>query len=213
MFAPSDPLTVYAGTSAFYSAGVFNEAMPASGVWVSHDGGSQWKPANNGPAADANVTALAVAWNNPSLVHAATGNHGVLTSTDGGASWAESPVSRPALSVAVDPQNANHVLAGLLFGGMRASTDGGVSWSIVAAGILPESDVADIVFDPTNPSVLYAADRLSGVYRSADGGVSWQAINNGLRMRAVNQLALAPDGAWLYAATEGEGVYRLEMEQ
>jgi hypothetical protein len=59
--------------------------------------------------------------------------------------------------------------------------------------------------------VLYAADRLSGVYRSTDGGVSWQPINEGLRMRAVNQLALTPDGTSLYAATEGEGVYRLDM--
>jgi photosystem II stability/assembly factor-like uncharacterized protein len=211
VFAPSDPQTVYAGTSAFYSAGVFSETMPASGVWVSHDGGSQWKPANSGPAADANVTALAVAWNAPSTIYAATGNHGLLISTDGGVSWVESPVGRSALSVAVDPQNANHVLAGLLFGGMRASTDGGISWSTVAAGIPPESDVADIIFDPTNPSVLYAADRLSGVYRSTNGGVSWQAINDELRMRAVDQLALAPDSAWLYAATEGEGVYRLEI--
>jgi photosystem II stability/assembly factor-like uncharacterized protein len=213
VFAPSDPQTVYAGTSAFYSAGVFNEAMPASGVWVSHDGGSQWQPANSGLAADANVTALTVAWDNPSILYAATGNHGVLKSTDGGASWIESLAGRPALAVAIDPQDADHVLAGLQFGGMHASANGGISWSSVAAGILPESNLADIIFDPAHPSVLYAADRLSGVYRSTDGGASWQPINDGLRMRAVNQLALTPDGARLYAATEGEGVYRLEMER
>ncbi len=211
VFAPSNPQTVYAGTSAFYSAGVFSETLPASGVWVSFDGGNQWEPANSGPAADANVTALTVAWDNPSIIYAATGNHGVLKSTNGGASWTESLTGQPALAVAVDPQNANHVLAGLLFGGMRASTDGGVSWSPVAAGLPPESNVADIIFDPANPAVLYAADRMSGVYRSTDGGVSWQPINEGLRMRAVNQLALTPDGASLYAATEGEGVYRLDM--
>jgi photosystem II stability/assembly factor-like uncharacterized protein len=212
VFAPSDLQTVYAGVSAFYSAGVFNETMPASGVWVSHDGGSQWEPANSGPAADANVTALAVAWNDPSIIYAATGNHGLLKSTDGGASWTEIRMGQPALSVAVDPQNANHVLVGLLFGGMHASVDAGVSWTPVAAGLPPEANVADIVFDPANPAIVYAADRLSGVYRSTDGGASWQAINSGLRMRTVNQLGLAPDGTLLYAATEGEGVYRLAIE-
>lgn len=210
-FAPSNPQIVYAGTSAFYSAGVFDDTMPASGVWVSHDGGNEWAPANSGLAADANVTALAVAWDNPAVVYAATSNHGVLKSTDGGATWVESLGGQRALSVAVDPQNANHVLAGLTFGGIRASTDGGGSWSTVAAGMLPESNVTDILFDPAHPAVLYAADRMSGVYRSADGGISWQSINQGLRMRSVNQLALAPDGASLYAATEGEGVYRLDF--
>ena len=52
----------------------------------------------------------------------------------------------------------------------------------------------------------------SGVYRSTDGGISWQAINQGLQMRAVNALALTPDGAHLYAATEGGGVYRYDVE-
>ncbi len=211
VFAPSDPQTVYAGMSAYYSAGTFNEHMPAGGVWISHDGGSTWQPANAGIMADANVTTLAVAGENPAVVYAATGNHGLLKSTDGGASWAAVLTGQPVMSVSVHPADPNRVFAGLLFGGMRASADGGVSWSVVAAGMAPEAIVSAILYDPLQPSVLYAADRMSGVYRSSDGGVSWQAINDGLRMRSVNKLALTPDGAHLYAATEGEGVYRLDV--
>ncbi|GAB4407292.1 MAG: hypothetical protein Kow00106_00090 [Anaerolineae bacterium] len=210
-FAPSNPQRVYAGTSAYFSAGTFSDEMPSNGVWVSHDGGTTWQPANSGIMADANVTALAVAWDNPATVYAATGNRGLLKSTDGGASWTQNLTGRPVLAVAVDPHNANHVLAGLSFGGMRASMDGGASWSVVAAGLPPEASVSDIEFDPTTPGVIYAADRMNGVYRSTDGGLSWQTINQGLRMRSVNKLALTADGTQLYAATEGEGVFRLDV--
>jgi hypothetical protein len=84
--------------------------------------------------------------------------------------------------------------------------------------------------DPHDSNIVYAAAEISSwvwagqerigrefdmtagvVYRSTDGGNTWQPINDGLRMRTVNQLALTPDGASLYAATEGEGVYRLEI--
>jgi photosystem II stability/assembly factor-like uncharacterized protein len=211
-FAPSDPQTAYAGQSAYYSAGSFNEHMPASGVWVSHDGGSTWQAANGGEMADANVTALAVVGDNPAVVYAATGNHGVQKSTDGGATWTRVTTEEPFLTVAVSPQDSNRVLIGRQFGGMRSSTDGGVSWSPVTAGLSAEANISDIVFDPANPMIVYASDRMSGVYRSTDGGISWQAINQGLQMRTVNALALTPDSAHLYAATEGGGVYRYDME-
>jgi hypothetical protein len=71
--------------------------------------------------------------------------------------------------------------------------------------------LSDVVFDPTDPQVMVAADRLSGVYRSTDGGATWQLANTGLRTRDVNKLAFSSDGAHLYAATEGEGVFRLDL--
>ena len=84
-------------------------------------------------------------------------------------------------------------------------------WEAIAAGLNPESRVNDLVFDPTNPQVVYMADAFSGVYRSTDGGSSWAGISNGLRTRAVNELAISADGLHLYAATEGEGVFRLDL--
>ena len=75
----------------------------------------------------------------------------------------------------------------------------------------PEATITSIVFDPTNPVTVYAADIHSGVYRSQDSGQNWLVINNGLRTRAVNALAISTDGQHLYAATEGEGVYRLDL--
>jgi len=68
-----------------------------------------------------------------------------------------------------------------------------------------------MVIDPLNPETLYAADFSLGVYVSADGGASWHPINDGLSTRAVRHLAISTNGKVLYAATSGEGVFRLDL--
>jgi len=97
-------------------------------------------------------------------------------------------------------------------GGIYRSLDGGQAWQRASSGLSPESSVTDIVFDPTNPAeVLYAAVQQSGVYRSVDRGTTWVAISDGLLSRAVNALAITSDGLHLYAATEGSGAFRLDL--
>jgi photosystem II stability/assembly factor-like uncharacterized protein len=215
VFAPSDPATVYAGTSAFFSAGTFDDRMPAGGIYASRDGGTTWTPANDALSQDANVTGLVVDPRDPQVVYAATGNHGLLKTTDGGQSWVVIneglPGSPQALSVALHPADASIVYAGLDRAGLYRSADGGTTWQPSAAGMNPEAAVSDIAFDPTDLQVMYAADRFSGVYRSTDGGSVWMPINVGLRTRAVNAMAISSDGQHLYAATEGEGVFRLDL--
>jgi photosystem II stability/assembly factor-like uncharacterized protein len=214
VFAPSDPQTVYAGTSAYFSAGTFDDQMAAEGIYVSNDGGETWHRANDTLSQDANVTDLAVDQQNPQVVYAATTNHGLLTSSDGGQSWAAInhglPGSPSALSVELHPSDTQVAYAGLESAGLYLSTDGGATWRSSGAGMNPEAAVSDIVFDPTNAQVMYASDHMSGVYRSTDGGATWRGINSGLRMRDVNALAISSDGQHLYAATEGEGVFRLD---
>jgi len=58
---------------------------------------------------------------------------------------------------------------------------------------------------------VYAADLRTGVYRSDDGGKLWVQIDKGLTMRAVKALTISSDGGTLYAATEGGGVFRLDI--
>jgi len=214
-FAPSDPTTVYAGTSTFFSAGTFDSEMSARGIHVSHDAGDTWASANDAVSARANVTALAVSPSDLHVVYAATGNDGMLKTSDGGHSWTSInqglPGSPVALSVAVHPVEDRVVYAGLSRGGLFRSSDGGKTWKAATAGMNPEATVSDIVFDPGNPNVMYAADRMSGVYRSSDAGATWIAVNKGLRTRDVNALAISADGTTLYAATEGEGVFRLDL--
>ncbi|MFC1793299.1 WD40/YVTN/BNR-like repeat-containing protein [Planctomycetota bacterium] len=214
-FAPSDPKTLYAGSSAFFSAGVFDNSLPAAGVYVSRDGGATWNSANDTLSAKANIIDICVDPSNPQIVYAATGTNGLLKSADAGGSWTAMnlaiPVTTAALSVTVHPVNSKIIYTGLAHSGLYRSDDGGTTWQPSMKGMPPESHITDILFDPRDPQVLYAADSFSGVYQSTDGGRVWRQINTNLGMRAINRLAVSTDGLHLYAATEGGGVYRLDF--
>lgn len=213
-FAPSDPSIVYAGSAGYYSAGAFSPTMPGTGVYHSSDGGRTWRPANSPLSQDANVSGLAVDPQDPNHVFAASLNNGLLFTSDAGVSWQQLENRLPAQgahSVAVDPYNPQKLLAGFTRAGIYLSPDGGASWQPASSGMPPEATITSVVFDPAHPAVVYAADIHSGVYRSLDGGLRWEAITDGLRTRAVTAMAISADGEHLYAATQGEGVFRLDI--
>jgi photosystem II stability/assembly factor-like uncharacterized protein len=213
-FAPSNPAIAYAGSAGYFSAGAFDQRVPGRGIYVSRNGGRTWSAANDSSTRDAHVASLAIHPGNPDIVYAATSNHGLLKTTDGGTSWTLIRSGLPAsgaILVAINPLDANIILAGFDRGAIYRSIDGGQSWTRSASGLNPEATIADIVFDPLNPETIYLADLFSGVYRSTNGGRTWMAINNELLSRSVNALALSRDGLHLYAATEGAGVFRLDL--
>ncbi len=215
-FAPSNPGTVYAGTAAFLSAGVFDLGMAAGGLYASLDGGRSWTERNGSELDDATVTGIAVHPENELVVFVSTAREGVFKTEDGGLSWVHSnnglPSGAHALSVAIRPDDPNTIFAGFDGSALYRSRDGGSTWSLAATGMNPQATVSDIVPDPTRPGTVYASDRRSGVYRSQDEGESWQLLGGNLEYRDVNRLALSLDGRHLYAATEGAGVFRLDLE-
>jgi photosystem II stability/assembly factor-like uncharacterized protein len=226
VFAPSNPKTVYAASAGFISCGQFTSdvpssgfntsvKMPGSGVFVSHDGGEAWEQSPDPQMQDLAIGRLAVDPENPGIVFAATFYHGLLRSSDGGQSWDQVqgglPANRSITTVSIDPRDGSHIFAGLSQGGLYRSTDGGTSWRQVVAGLPAEGVMTDVEFDVQDPMVLYASEVFSGVYRSQDGGKTWQTINSGMGVRSINALALSTDGKHLYAASEGSGVYRLDL--
>jgi len=215
VFAPSDPTKVYAGTAGFYSAGSFDENRPGRGIYVSRDRGRTWSPVNDQLSQDAFVNALAVDPHNPDLVYAATANRGLLKTTDGGQSWRGVQGGLPedsASAVAINPGDPNVIFAGFDRKSLYVSSDGGVTWEASVRGMMAEASPSAIVFDPADPQdTVYVADRSNGVFRSTDAGKTWQIINTGLSMRAINALAISADGVHLYAASEGGGVFRLDL--
>jgi photosystem II stability/assembly factor-like uncharacterized protein len=215
MFAPSDPNIVYAGSTGFFSAGSFDPSQPGNGIYVSSDGGDNWSAANNALSQDASVYWLAVDTTNPQVVFAATSNHGLLKTTDGGKDWQTVQGGLPekgATTVRINPANPNNILTGFERKALFLSEDGGQTWKPSARGMNPEAQITSVVFNPANSGkTAYAADLFGGVYSSADGGQTWSVINNGLLMRSVNALAISSDGQHLYAGTEGGGTYRLDL--
>jgi photosystem II stability/assembly factor-like uncharacterized protein len=214
-FAPSSPTTIYAGSTGYFSAGSFDPAQPGKGIYVTLNGGQSWSSANDSLSRDASVYGLAIDPGDARVVFAASSNQGLLRTSNGGQSWQRVQGGLPAdsaLSVAVSPAGSGLVLVGLQNRALYRSTDGGVSWRRSAQGMNPEARITSVVFDPSSSGeVVYAADLFSGVYRSTDGGRSWSVINSGLVTRSVNALAVSADGLHLYAASEGGGVFRLDL--
>lgn len=213
-FAPSTPSTLYVAVSRD-GCSLMHELCVQTGVPVyrSQDGGETWRPVAGTIPGAPEVIDLAVAADTAALIFAATGA-GLFRSDDGGESWTllgGLPPSAVVRAVVVSPADADYILAGIDGSGVYVSRDGGRTWESGAAGLEPNGSLHDIVFDPTNPQTAYASDFLSGVYRSTDGGRTWAKINNGLRTRAALGLALSTDGQHLYVATDGEGVYRLDL--
>ena len=199
-FAPSDSQRVYA-----YSESVF----------VSRDGGTNWEPAKDDLSNNFYINDLAIHPQNPNIVFAAVVDRGLLKSMDGGDSWTVSiqttGFNRFVRSVAFHPTNPERIYAGIGGDGFYISNDGGVNWSALVAGLNVGIDIIEIVFDPANPEVMYVAGEFSGVFRSMDGGRTWQPLQEGLRTRAVAGMDISSDGQHLYAATNGEGVFRLDL--
>jgi photosystem II stability/assembly factor-like uncharacterized protein len=215
-FAASDPTTIYAALCYNFCSPRHEQPLcqfPGAGVIVSRDGGTSWQRAVDENLRDMCVIDLAVVPNNVQTVYAAAVS-GLFKTTDGGTTWTVLnglPEGETVRAVAVDPADTQHVLAGVEGLGVYSSTDGGGTWQPSYAGLEANNSLHDIVFDPTNSQVVYTSDHFSGVYRSIDGGLTWVQINDGLRTRSVNGLSISTDGQHLYAATDGEGVFRLDV--
>jgi len=213
-FAQANPQTVFAGMCRDRNTVDAGNPPPSFGVFKSTDGGITWKASNDSISTGQNINVLLIDAHDPNTVYAGTVASGVLKSRDGGATWKQSNQGLKTLdvrSLAFDAANSAVLYAGLEKGGLYKSADGGATWQMSGAGMDPQASVRDIVADPTNSGILYAADYVTGVYRSDDRGGLWIAVNKGLSTRAVSSLAIASDASTLYAATYGEGVFRLDL--
>ena len=213
-FAPSNTHTVYAGMARDREALDAGNPGPSFGVFKSTDGGITWRESNDAVSSGQNINVLLVNPRDENAVYGGTVASGVLKSRDGGASWQSANRGLTALDVralAMDPTNDSVLYAGIENGGLYKSTDGGATWQRSGTGLDPQASIRDIVVDPTNSHIVYAGDYRTGVYRSDDSGGLWVAFIKGLSTRAVKALAISSDGGTLYAATEGEGVFRLDL--
>jgi uncharacterized protein (TIGR03437 family) len=213
-FARSNSQVVYAGMCRDRGQVDGGNAGPGLGVFKSNDGGATWQAANDPHSAQQNINVLAVDPLNANTAYAGTLASGILRTRDGGGTWLALNGGLRSLDVraiAVDPGNGNVLYAGLEKGGVYKSVDAGATWQTASAGMDPGASIRSIVIDPTSSQVVYAADLSTGVYRSDNGGTLWVQIAKGLTMRAVKSLAISADGGTLYAATEGGGIFRLDV--
>jgi len=167
-------------------------------VYASRDAGATWTPRWEGFDLSTEIASLMLDPCRPERLFAG-GAEQLYRSLDSAASWqpiAPELAGQTVFALLTDCDDADRLLAGATKGVYR-SDDGGASWQ---PGGLEEITVTALAHHPRAGRRLFAGTRHAGVFLSDDGGATWRP--GGLDGMHVAQLLMAPDGAWLAAATD-----------
>jgi len=205
------------------------------GIYISRDGGKNWKESNLGWTLDG-VFRLVNHPTNPDIVYAGTYN-AINISYDFGGHWQMLDEGWPGeqwvFSIDFDLDNLSIMYAcskngeneGTGVDGFRGivmkSEDWGAHWKEIMNGLSKDQEFYEIIVDKFNYNILYLAAQRQGVMISRDAGESWSSWNEGLTnpIPATNGnnvtrcLALSADGSILYFGSFGSGVFRRKISK
>ena len=185
---PTDPDLLFLGTSG-------------GQVYMSTDGAKTWTNPRNGIPFPGYVVDSLLIDRNGRLWAACWGLWGggvVAVSDDHGQTWTRRDTGLEDVSVraiAIDPNDADFVLAGGL-DGVYKSIDSGVTWEKLS----PHENVESLAIDPRNRDTIYVGTWRQG-WRSDDGGKLWKHIDNGMvldtDMFGISFNPSDPDNIWV----------------
>lgn len=204
-------------------------AQDAYHLWLIQDAGSVWRESDQGLTGNWGAQ-VAVDLNVPTNIFLASYDAlGISKSSDGGKTWANVFTVEDAFSVAVDPFDSDHVLAGvstadplsLSNSPLQVSHDGGTTWTDdpIPTTMQPGFPPTLIVFDPSTTGTIYIGSSFRdssppsgvGIAKSTDGGITWSMITNGLATPSsliVYSLAIDPSSPQILLAGTGNGIYK-----
>lgn len=144
----------------------------------------------------------------------------IYKSTNGGQTWSATSGNPTtgwcnagwyAVSVGIDPSNANNVMVGGLE--LYGSTNGGTSWTkkanwVGTSGQYVHADIHDIVWYNSGNKLLIGCD--GGVHYSSDKGTTIRDRNNGLRIKQFYSVAVHPTSTnYMIGGTQDNGTHQL----
>jgi photosystem II stability/assembly factor-like uncharacterized protein len=167
------------------------------------------------------VRTLARGISNTSRVYAGCDNGSVWRSNDGGTTITQIDTAGLPNSavggIACRPTDSTQVIVGMQGGGVYRCVDTTAAspvWTNQSGSGstgLPDSPVNDVVWDPYNGITYYAATDV-GLFMTTNAGSTWKNMNVlGLSNVHCNSLKVSPDGAYLYVATFGRGIWRIPL--
>lgn len=206
--SPTDSQTIWA-------------ALDSGGLLKSTDGGLSWNESRSGYP-HVGDTVLEVDPSDPNKLYAGSVDpanplFGLFSrSTDGGANWIVSPMSRDVRAIAIDPTNGQNLLIGGSTGqfqsrvSYRWSVDGGETFGDDFFALMSQSGILDLTWDKANPNEVWAIGFVNNAWSlwfSGDAGVNFVAVST--FATPLVQLEVDPtDSKRIYIGTVGSGIAR-----
>lgn len=193
----------------------------AGGIWVSSNGGLNWRQENRG-LGSTSMTSVKI---KDDQIYASTQGSGVYSGTiqpDGSISWDSAKSNKPKayvsnIQIRIDPTNSNRIYAAGYPGGLLRSDDGGLHWNDKNF-LTPSIKVDDPTrqgyyafdIDPTNTSNIWLGAYGKGLFIShdfMDYDMPANGDNNVMSNKHVKAIRINPSNPnEVYVGTE-EGVF------
>ncbi|WP_298224258.1 T9SS type A sorting domain-containing protein [Flavobacterium sp.] len=210
VFDPANPNIMYFGTSNLYKS-------TDNGInWTSISGNLS-KGVYTGTQRYGTITTIDVSPLNSNIIFIGTDDGNVWKTTDGGSTYTKISGFLPnkwVTKVKASPTNANQVYVtysgyryNLFDSNLYVSNDLGNSWQDLSSD-LPNSPLSDI--EITSENILFVASDI-GVLVSNDLGVHWNFVGTNMPSVVVTDLILHANSNFLFAATFGRGVYKIDL--
>jgi photosystem II stability/assembly factor-like uncharacterized protein len=155
-------------------------------LFRTNDAGESWSALPFPAQLRATLNALAIDPQTPGVYLAGLSSDlrqysGMLRSTDGGASWQQTPDLRnEQVRVIVWKRANSKLVAAGTDSGVFESQDGGMSWTRISPAENSQlRPVVSLAFDPNDGAILYAGTPHLP-WKTSDGGVSWHSISAGM---------------------------------
>ncbi|MDH3942828.1 MAG: DUF1080 domain-containing protein [Anaerolineae bacterium] len=190
----------------------------------SETGGIDWQPMKRfGEQSASRAADLVFSVTDPNIAYLALSNPdckylgfdackkrggGIYKSNDGGLTWSnandDNTKAINAMSIAVDPVDADIVYVAAIGKGAFKSSDGGASWEKLSLNC----DVWSLAVHPTDSSVIYAGCQ-GGLHISKDSGETWNRPTAGLPPQALYiDIVIDPSSPnSIWAADYFSGIY------
>jgi photosystem II stability/assembly factor-like uncharacterized protein len=174
-----------------------------SGLWLSPNGGQEWRRVQKGLWSESRVFGLSIHPTQPRTVFAGA-DDGIYRSEDGGQSFEriDSPMNGyDVWKIAFDPSDPQTVFAGTRPAALFRSRDGGQSWKELPVEMVEECPnvrvprVTALTVDPSDRNIVWAGVEVDGVRRSLDGGDSWTRVAGGLDDPDIHDMTVVVNGA------------------
>jgi photosystem II stability/assembly factor-like uncharacterized protein len=164
------------------------------------------------------VFEIKVSPTDPDKLWIGTASSGVLTSSDGGATWhtvSDIPSTVPISAIEISAARPDYIFVGTAQA-LYLSRDGGQKWSR-RGGNLPLGDYGSIVINPKKPDEVFVAssyENNGGIYQSTNGGMNWKRVDPkewSLPTTRIRTMVLDPNNPnRIFAGSHSSGIYLLE---